>query len=146
MKEYEIFYNIKELEKIIIKSLFKTLENQKNWMPTPTQMRIVDFVLNNYEQKDISQKEIENGLNLSKATVSDVLNRMEKKGLIIRKISDRDTRKKLIFLSDKAKNILEMNKIKLQELEKIATQNISDEEIALFSKILQTMIQNLKNN
>ncbi len=146
MKEYEIFYNIKELEKIIIKSLFKPLENQKNWMPTPTQMRIVDFVLNNYEQKDISQKEIENGLNLSKATVSDVLNRMEKKGLIIRKISDSDTRKKLIFLSDKAKNILEMNKIKLQDLEKIATQNISDEEIALFSKILQTMIQNLKNN
>ncbi len=150
MEEYSVFYNIKELEKNILKNLAKPIKdkdfNRKIiYRPTPTQMRIVDYMLNNIDKKEIYQKDIEEALKLSKATVSDVINRMEKNGLIERNINPSDTRSRLIILSNEAKKQFEINKKRLQELEKKAQINITHEELEIFSNILNKMIQNLAN-
>ena len=150
MEEFSIFYKIKELEKNILKNLAKPtidkqIENQIICRPTPTQMRIVDYILNNIDKEDIYQKDIEEALKLSKATVSDVLYRMEKNGLIERNTNPNDTRSKKILLSKEAKQLHEVNKKRLQELEKKAGEDITSEELETFSNILNKMIKNLEN-
>lgn len=148
MEEYSIFYKIKEFEKSILKALTKPMtdseiKSKMKYKSSPTQMRIADYLLNNIEKDDISQKEIEEALKLSKATVSDVLNRMEKNGLIERLINPNDTRSKIIVLSKNAKKNFEINLSRLKELEKKAKKNIKQDELELFSKTLNKMIQNL---
>ena len=149
MEEYSIFYEIKELEKSILKNLAKTMTcNQFNkkitHRPTPTQMKIVDYILNNIDKEYIYQKDIEEALNLSKATISDVLNRMEKNELIIRNVNPSDTRSKTIVLSEDAKEKYKNSKESLIELEKKAEKNITIEELKAFSDVLKKMIKNLE--
>ena len=151
MQEYNVLYKIKELEKVILKNLALPEFNENNectrlHKSTPTQMRIVDYILNNIDKEAINQKNIEKALNLSKATVSDVLNRMEKNGLIERNINPNDTRSKQILLSEKAKKFLEINKNKLQELERKAEANITQEELQLFCDVISKMLKNLEEN
>lgn len=142
MKKDSLFHCIKELEKTILKSMGSGKEKKE--IPTPTQMRIVDYILNNIEKEEIYQKEIEDALNLSKATISDVLNRMERKGLIERDVTLQDTRRKTIRLSKKAREVFERNQEKLEQLEKKAEENISEEELTLFFHTIEKMIENLK--
>ena len=149
MEEYSVFYKIKELEKILLKNLAKPIEDKnknskKIHRPTPTQMRIVDYLLNYIDKEYIYQKDIEEALNLSKATVSDVLNRMEKNGLIERNTNPNDTRSKMIVLSKDTKELFENNKKRLQELEKKAKKDITQEELEIFSNILNKMIKNFE--
>ena len=148
-REDDMFFRIKELEKTILQNLSNSETNGKCKAPmikkaTPTQMRIVGYILENIDIRDIYQKDIEDALNLSKATVSDVINRMEKNGLIERTTNPNDTRSKKIELKGKAKEAFEGNKIKLRELEKRATKNIPLEELETFSNVLNKMIENLK--
>lgn len=148
-REDDMFFKIKELEKVILQKLANPMMNGKCNTPmitkaTPTQMRIVGYILENIDIRDVYQKDIEDALNLSKATVSDVINRMEKNGLIERTTNPNDTRSKKIELKGKAKEAFERNKIKLKELEKKATKDISLEELENFSNVLNRMIRNLK--
>lgn len=149
MKQEDVFYRIKELEKIILQKLATPIMDGECKppminRPTPTQMRIVGYILDNIDKGYVYQKDIEEALNLSKATVSDVINRMEKNDLIERKLNPNDTRSKRIVLKGNAKKFFEENKIKLRELEKKASKNISLEELNNFSNVLNKMIANLK--
>ena len=45
-------------------------------MPSPTQMRIIDYIIQN-EDKPIYQKDLESIFNLRRATISEVLITME---------------------------------------------------------------------
>ena len=148
-ENYSFFYKIKELEKNILKNLAKPIidKNMKcdiTRRPTPTQMRVVDYIMKNIDKKSIYQKDIEIALKLSKATVSDVLNRMEKNGIIERNINPNDTRSKVVVLSKNANKNFELRKERLQELEKIAEKNITQEELVVFSNIINKMISNLE--
>ena len=146
---YSFFYKIKELERNVLKNLAipitdKNMQCDITRRPTPTQMRVVDYIMKNIDKKVIYQKDIETALKLSKATVSDVLNRMEKNKLIERKINPKDTRSKMVVLSKNTNEKYEIRKKRLQELEKIAEKDITQEELVVFSNILDKMINNLE--
>ena len=151
LKEDRILYQIKGLEKIIDRIFLNDKDNCCenigcffNHVPTHTQMQIIGYILDNYN-KDIYQKDLESILNLRRATVSGVLKTMERNGLVLRVINDDDARSKRIILNDRAKEIFEYNDKKIAELEKIAVNGISNEELTIFSKVLKNMKNNLKN-
>ena len=79
----KVLYQLKSLEKIIIRNLLKDEEdhvlNCNNDLAslTPTQMQIVEYILN-HNNEEIYQKDLENVLNLRRATVSGVLKTMKK--------------------------------------------------------------------
>lgn len=147
MKDKNILFKVKSLEKTIIRNLAADEFEKKNIsdtekIPTPTQMQIVGYILDN-EEKQVYQRDLEEKLNLRRATISDVLQRMEKKGLIIRKIDLNDTRSKRILLTDRAKKFFEFAQKRMRQLEKIAIKNITDEELRIFSNVINKMIQNM---
>lgn len=151
MKKNNLLYQIKSLEKMIVRNLLgdneiEKREEQANVMqlPTPTQMQIIEYILN-HTSEDIYQRDLEDILNLRRATVSGVLHTMEKNNLIRRVTDNEDTRSKKILLNNKAKEIFLRNQKKMDKTEQTITQNIPKEDLEVFSRVIQMMKNNMKN-
>ena len=151
MKKNNLLYQIKSLEKMIVRNLLgdneiEKREEQANVMqlPTPTQMQIIEYILN-HTSEDIYQRDLEDILNLRRATVSGVLHTMEKNNLIRRVTDNEDTRSKKILLNNKAKEIFLQNQKKMGKTEQTITQNIPKEDLEVFSRVIQMMKNNMKN-
>lgn len=144
MRNDNILFQIKTLEKMIARYFLKQIEIEKLSKPTPTQMQIMDYFLDN-NKKEIFQKDLEDILHLRRATVSGVLQTMEKNKLIQRVTDEEDTRIKKIILNKKAKKIFEKNEEKMKELEKIVKEGISEKELEIFSNVIQKMKNNIEN-
>ena len=148
MEGKNVLFQIKDLEKLILRNLRPDCEIEEEFsknVPTPTQMQVVGYILNNVD-KEIFQKDLENILNLRRATVSGVLQTMEKRGFIERIIDEKDTRTKKIILQKKAKEMFEKNQKQLNELEQVAIRGISKEDLNIFSKVICKMMSNIENN
>ena len=104
---------------------------------TGTQMLIIEYLASFAQNKSIYQKDIEHEFNIRKSTATNILRLMENKGLIYKKVDQRDTRLKAILLTDKA--------IKLEE--KITNYFISSENsyaAILGADIKKELIENLQ--
>jgi DNA-binding MarR family transcriptional regulator len=136
-----VIYQIKKLNQAIFKTTFKNKYDRKT-IPTPTQMHIIHYICK-HQDETIYQKDLEKLLNLSRATVSEVLKTMEKNDLIERISDDKDTRTKKIILKDKTHKIFLEVKELMSHTEKTMTKNISQEELETFFEITQKMYDNL---
>ena len=140
MNKKNIVFHIRSLDQAIIRTMMKGKDIKKS--PSPTQVRIVLFLIE-HKNEVISQKDIENHLKLSRATVSDVLTTMEKNGYIKKVARSEDARSNNIVLNDIA---LEIHKKAEEEMEKINNllqQNISKEDLDNFIKVIDLMNENL---
>lgn len=137
-----VLFKIKELDKKIVRTMLK--ENSDINIPplTSTQIQILKYMIE-HQNEDIYQKDLENILNLRRATVSGVLQTMEKNNLIKREIYENDIRVKKIILNEKTKNIFQKNKQKIDEIEKNITKNISKKDLNDFIKVIDKLITNL---
>ena len=146
MKEDNVLFQIKSLERLLAKKFLWSRdidEKIEQTMPTPIQIKIIEYILE-HEGEEVYQKDLEKIFDIRRATVSGVLQTMEKNDLIQRITDVTDTRTKKIILNEKAKQILQKCKIKMDELSKNITEGISEEELENFIKIIQKMKQNLE--
>lgn len=140
MKENSILFEIKEFQGFIGKELCRN--NPIDIPISGTRQRILKYLLE-HQEEEVYQKDIEKKLNLSRATISGVLGTMEKHNLIKRTSSKEDTRTKKIELEENAKKHFREGKKKIQEIEKVATNDLSQEEIQEFRRILNKMKENI---
>lgn len=147
MKEDSVLYQIRTLENIIIRNFIcdNDLEFKKLPKPTPTQMQIMSYILD-HNDEEIYQRDLEKVLNLRRATVSGVLQTMEKNKLIIRVIDEMDARSKKIILSDEAKKLFSLKEKKFYEIEKKIKNDISKDELDNFLLVIKKMKNNFRNN
>lgn len=145
MSDNRVLYQINVLEKMITRELLKSCNfDVKVKPPTATQMRILHYLIE-HQKESVYQRDLEDILNLRRATVSGVLQTMEKNGLIKRITSDEDHRIKRIVFNEEAINSFEKNKSKFYELEYVVKRGISDEELEVFQNILSKMQDNILN-
>lgn len=146
MIKMDVLYQLKSLEKMIFRLIIKD-NDKKNFelIPTPTQMEILEYVLE-HNNENIYQRDLEKVLNLRRATVSGVLQTMEKNNLIERITDSIDTRTKRIILTENAKEVFAERKKNIEDIEKIITENISKEDLEVFFKVTETMKKNIKSN
>lgn len=138
-----IYCQIKDLEILIVRILFNTVKLDKFRPPTITQARIMDYILEHKEE--VYQKDLEKALNLRRATVSEVLKTMEKKNLIKRERNSLDARSKKIILLEKSKSSHNKIKNNIAQLEETLIENITKEELEIFTAVLKKMQYNLKD-
>ena len=145
MDSNKILYKVKVLEKLIIKDFITNSSSDKSLVkrPTPTQMQIIEYILK-HDGGDVYQRDLEKVLNLKRATVSGVLQTMEKNGLIKREIASDDTRVKKVILNNKTKMIFDKNKRRFYEIESIIVKDIAKDDLEIFSKVIDNMIENMK--
>ena len=79
----KLLYKLKKIDHLIVQMIFKNCNNTQNRQPSRTQAKILDMLINS--NGEISQKEIEEKLNVSRATISETLTKMEKYEMIKRK-------------------------------------------------------------
>lgn len=143
-KNNSILFQIKSLEKLVARYFLK--QGKLNDLPklTPTQIQIMDYFLENHKE-EVFQRDLEKILELRRATVSGVLQTMEKNELIKRLVDINDTRSKKIILNKKAKETFEDMEENIRELEFLVTRDISKEELNAFSSVITKMKDNLNN-
>lgn len=98
-----------------------------------------------YHNENISQKELAIKMNIKDSTVARLLDRMERDELITRVKSTLDRRITYIHLTEKGKEyeaeLLPEGEIYSEKL----LNGISDEEIEIFEKVLNTMVENISD-
>lgn len=140
--EDKLLYNLHLLNKLIAREFICNNKDLFCGDPSATQMIIMNYILN-HQNEDIYQKDLEEALHLRRATVSGVLQTMEKHELIERVLCDNDVRCKKIILKEKAKKMFDVKKKEFFKLEEVIKKGLSDEEIEIFCHIIESMQNNI---
>lgn len=137
----------KELKKIDIEigqQLFSIAkEKQIPAPPSPLQTRILEFLFKN-QDREINQKDIEQHICVSKATISGALFSMEKNGFIERITSEKDQRSKNIKFTESSKEAYKSLSLVFNEVNEKLLKDISEEELNTFYAILDKLSNNLR--
>ena len=140
--EDKLLYNLHLLNKLIAREFICNNKDLFCGDPSATQMIIMNYILN-HQNEDIYQKDLEEALHLRRATVSGVLQTMEKHELIERVLCDNDVRCKKIILKENAKKMFDVKKMEFFKLEEVIKKGLSDEEIEIFCHIIESMQNNI---
>lgn len=112
--------------------------------PTRMQMWIISYIRNNSE-RDIFQGELERTFNITRATASDILKRMERDGFVIRKSATHDARMKKITLTDEAIQIADEIRRNILKNEYLMARDISADDLNTFFRVIDKIKENLQN-
>ena len=107
-------------------------------------MRILNFVLVSYPDREIYQKDIEEELNMRSASVSTLLKKMEAQDFIRREKVSYDDRLKRILPTSHTVEMKEQVERHVALLEKRLTAGIGEEELKVFSDVLERMQENME--
>ena len=97
------------------------------------------------KDRDVFQRDLEEVLNLRRATISNILKKMEANKYIVRETDKKDLRSKKIILTDLAIKRYQKGLNHLRDIEKIATKNIDKKDLEIFNDVLDKMIINIEN-
>lgn len=80
---------------------------------------------------------------MSRATASNMLQLMERKGLIVRESVSHDARLKKISLTEKAKNMVAKSDADIREMEQLITKGFHKEETEQLKHYLDRIMENI---
>ena len=144
--EANIANELKKLEIEVGKKIFSiTKENRMNFPPSPLQAKITKYLVEIYG-KEIYQRDLEEVMGVSKATISGALLTMEKNQIIERVASQNDARQKKIVLTSKSNDIYKEVKEVFKILNAELVKGISEEELKTFLNVINKMKSNIKCN
>ena len=92
---------------------------------------------------DVFQKDVEEEFGIRPPTATELLQQMERNGLISRVPADHDNRLKKIVLTEKALQFREQVRADLAGLEQTLTAGISPQDLAAFFRVMDTMMDNI---
>ena len=111
---------------------------------TRMQMWIIGYIRSRGDDSDVFQGELERKFNITRATASSILKRLERDGLITRQAVSHDARLKKILLTPEAIRRGDEVRRQIDEGERIMSQNISQEELDVFFSVIDKIKSNLK--
>lgn len=118
----------------------KLMEQLKDTGLTLGQPKVLDYLK---DHDGVSQKEIAAGCLIEAGSLTSILNRMEEKDLIERKMLNGNRRTFHIFMTETGKKNQKLVEEALKKIEKTALNGISEEEQKLFMEIFCRIYRNL---
>ncbi|AKL86351.1 MarR family winged helix-turn-helix transcriptional regulator [Bacillus atrophaeus] len=134
-----IGYNIKTSRRII---RFLAIHLKEDGI-TPEQWTVLKRV---GESRGISQKELSARADKDQATLTKILDLLEKKNFIRREANPRDRRSFLVVLTEAGEELKQTLTDKMEILFAGLLENTSDEDLAVFLGILDRINGNIANN
>ena len=110
---------------------------------TTMQNRVLHYILAKSLENPVYQKDIEKEFRVSKSTVTEILQLMEKNGFIDRKSSKRDGRMKRIMPTEKAITIQKEVMENIRTVEEKLRAGVDEEDYRTCLKVLKKMSENL---
>ncbi|CAM3572378.1 MarR family transcriptional regulator [Paenibacillus lupini] len=99
------------------------------------QGKVIDYIYKN-QNKDIIQKDLADRFHLRGASITSMLQGLEQKGYIERKIPANNERQKNIYVLPKAIELIESFNDSFQKVEDEVVQALTDEEKQILKKLL----------
>ena len=99
--------------------------------------------LKEHEGEEVYQRDIERAFSVSRATASNMLSVMERKGLIERLPVERDARLKKLVLTERAQALLTRAEQDVREMEALLTAGMEKQEICHLMQLLDRVLANL---
>ena len=118
----------------------KLMEQLKDTGLTLGQPKVLDYLK---DHDGASQKEIAAGCLIEAGSLTSILNRMEEKGLIERKMLNGNRRTFHIFMTESGKKNQKLVEETFEKIEVTALNNISEEEQKVFMEIFHRIYRNL---
>ena len=118
----------------------KLMEQLKDTGLTLGQPKVLDYLK---DHDGVSQKEIAAGCLIEAGSLTSILNRMEEKDLIERKMLNGNRRTFHIFMTESGKKNQKLVEEAFEKIEKTALNGISEEEQKLFMEIFYRIYRNL---
>lgn len=139
-----VIEELKKLDVKIAKRLFKEAKHQDiKRPPSPLQARILKYLLE-HKEEIVCQKNLEEYLKVSKATISEVLLTMEKSKIIERISLPTDARAKRIVLTSTSSERFQELENNFEAINNQLIKDLSNQELAQFFNILNKMQKNIK--
>ena len=113
----------------------------KEYDITKSQMDVLRYITR--QEKEVSQRDIEEFFGITNPTVSGIVKRLEHKELIHRKNSPTDARIKYIYKTKKADELLETLKQIINEKEKQISRGLTGQEIEQLYDVLNRILKNI---
>ena len=118
----------------------KLMEQLKDTGLTLGQPKVLDYLK---DHDGASQKEIAAGCLIEAGSLTSILNRMEEKGLIERKMLNGNRRTFHIFMTESGKKNQKLVEETFEMIEETALNNVSEEEQKVFMEIFLRIYRNL---
>ena len=118
----------------------KLMEQLKDTGLTLGQPKVLDYLK---DHDGASQKEIAAGCLIEAGSLTSILNRMEEKGLIERKMLKGKRRTFHIFMTESGKKNQKLVEETFEKIEETALNNVSEEEQKVFMEIFLRIYRNL---
>ena len=118
----------------------KLMEQLKDTGLTLGQPKVLDYLK---DHDGASQKEIAAGCLIEAGSLTSILNRMEEKGLLERKMLNGNRRTFHIFMTDSGKKNQKLVEETFEKIEETALNNVSEEEQKVFMEIFLRIYRNL---
>lgn len=118
----------------------KLMEQLKDTGLTLGQPKVLDYLK---DHDGASQKEIAAGCLIEAGSLTSILNRMEEKGLIERKMLNGNRRTFHIFMTESGKKNQKLVEKTFEKIEETALNNVSEEEQKVFMEIFLRIYRNL---
>ena len=109
---------------------------------TASQCEVLDFLFKS-EIEEVTQKDIEKGLNLKNPTVTGLLKRLDEKGFVLIVPSEKDKRCKNVYLTSKAYDIQKRMELDRKKIDRMLTIGMNKKEVAALEKILERVLYNV---
>lgn len=99
------------------------------------------FTLQKHE--GMSNSEMAEFLNITPATMTNKIKRMEKAGLVVRRRDNDDERISRIYMTEKGRGIMNELKASIREIENNLLKGFSVEEISVLREMMRRMLDNI---
>ena len=123
-----------------VSAMQKLMEQLKDTGLTLGQPKVLDYLK---DHDGASQKEIAAGCLIEAGSLTSILNRMEEKGLIERKMLNGNRRTFHIFMTESGKKNQKLVEETFEKIEETALNNVSEEEQKVFMEIFLRIYRNL---
>ncbi len=110
---------------------------------TGMQSRIMHYILVKCTNGPVFQRDVENAFGFSRSTATEILQLMERNGLIMRQCMKSDARLKNLIPTQKAVRLDAQIVQYLRDTEKYLTQGLSESQVSLFMETAAQMSENL---
>ena len=137
---------LKKLIKQATTQIDRERENFANSLGvTSVQMSVIDF-LSNHQNNLASQNEIEHEFNIKRSTTTIMLQRMEKRGLIVRVDDPKDKRKKQAQLTESALKIVPKIRQYMKQDNEEVLDNLSMKDVNTITAFLRSIKEGKAND
>jgi len=142
MPEKHIGFEVRTLSNLINRRINQMISEEEDSL-TAHQTWILNYLVSNSD-RDIMQRDIEKHFSVRRSTTSHMLQLMENNGYITRISASDDARMKRIVITSKGTEAQARMVDRLARFENLLQDNLSEEDLAALSRLLQQMADNIR--